>query len=82
MSEESFEKLKNEMSDTRNEMRTVTAIMGEEFALLHAEIREVDKSVEKNNKDILATRNDLTTFIIRFEAFVSQVEQENNLTHA
>lgn len=47
MSEESFEKLKNEMSDTRNEMRTVTAIMGEEFARLHAEIREVDKSVEK-----------------------------------
>lgn len=82
MSEESFEKLKNEMSDTRNEMRTVTAIMGEEFARLHAEIREVDKSVEKNNKDIRATRNDLTTFIIRFEAFVSQVEQENNLTHA
>lgn len=53
MSEESFEKLKNEMSDTRNEMRTVTAIMGEEFARLHAEIREVDKSVEKNNKDML-----------------------------
>ncbi len=79
---EEFDKLKDKLSDTQNELRIAMAAMGEEFARLHSHIEGVNKEVLQNGKDILKTRNDLATFTIRFEAFVSQIEKENNLTHA
>lgn len=82
MSDDIFGRLKDEMRDTRNEVRTAMALMGEEFARLHSEISDVEKATNQNGLDILATRKDLVTFTIRFEAFVSKIERENNLTHA
>lgn len=82
MSDDIFGRLKDEMHDTRNEVRTAIALMGEEFARLHSEIADVEKATNQNGLDILATRKDLVTFTIRFEAFVSKIERENNLTHA
>ncbi len=79
---EEFDKLKDKLSDTQNELRIAMAAMGEEFARLHSHIEGVNKEVLQNGKDILKTRNDLAAFTIRFEAFVSQIEKENNLTHA
>ena len=79
---EEFEKLKDKLSDTQNEMRIAMAVMGEEFARLHSKLSDVNKEVLENGKFILETRKDLVTFTIRFEAFVSQIEKENNLTHA
>lgn len=79
---EEFDKLKDKLNDTQNEMRIAMAAMGEEFARVHSHIDDVNKEVLKNGQDILDTRKDLVTFTIRFEAFVSQIEKENNLTHA
>lgn len=79
---EEFDKLKEKLNETQNEMRIAMVAMGEEFARVHSHIDDVNKEVLKNGQDILDTRKDLITFTIRFEAFVSQIEKENNLTHA
>ena len=82
MTESSLEKLKNDMQDTRNEMRTVMVLLGEEFARLHSKIEDVNKNVVQTNYDVIELQRNLAAFALRFEFFVQQIEKENNLTHA
>ena len=42
---EEFDKLKDKLNDTQNEMRIAMAAMGEEFARVHSHIDDVNKEV-------------------------------------
>lgn len=66
----------------KNEMRAISGVLETEFQRVHSNIRDLKSDVSDIQGDIDNLQNDITSFKIRFEEFVKDLEKKNNITHA
>ena len=74
--------LSHDINGLRNEMRGISGILELEFQRVHANIHDLKSDVYTMQNDIDHLQDDITSFKIRFEEFVKDLEKKNNITHA
>lgn len=74
--------VKTEVHSVKNEVLAVASVIESEFQRVHSNISDLQSDVLNINDNIDNLQNDLTSFKIRFEEFVKDIEKKHNITHA